>query len=432
MYHRHVSGRFLVGTLLLVTSCAEGEVVYIHGIPETPDATALLVGHHDHKVDAFVYALPMMDPIRPPIWTADRSASLELLLFSEPVEALFPAEGRLLPGTGMDPLPKAESIYTLPLLGGADWEKTGRTSAEIDAFLYQDPRPDPCRVESETISLQTESAIAELLEGDAGDVYAVAFQAPGLFRLRGSTSTPIEVVPPVGAQTATLDGDRLWVVTSTGAVMAGSIENDRVELLPQVGSPIIGLRWLIPNPYGDGVLGMSRSSQLIDVTDGRVLHQLPNDHDAEQGTLIYSGAVYFTTIQSPVVGRWDGQSFEEIPIPDDLGGAVRFVPGLGILVGAFSGQIFRLDGHQLVPLVATHMENANTIVPFPDGFVVASDVGSLFRWTHGDRTCDVLGLSVENLDLGGVFQGGAAFAPISPTKRAEIGGPTPVTVVRPR
>ncbi len=417
----------------MLSSCAYGEVIVIDRIPEeAPESTALLAFHHDDRTEVFVYALPLTAPIRPPISTDDPAAQLELLLFSQPVERLFPGQGRLLPGSGTDPIPGADSVFTADVFDGdGAWELREGRSPALDAFRYRDPRGDPCRITTRAIQLQTEESLAELVEGDAGALYAVVEEAPGLFRVSGDRSTPIEVVPPVSAETATLDDGVLWVVTATGSLMAGPIIDDRVELDLQPTSRNAGLRWLIPNPYADGLLGMSRKSELTDVTGGRVLHTLPVDGATNQGSLVYADAVYFTTVKSPVLGRWDGQTFEDIRIPDDFGSAVAFVEGIGVLVGSFTGRIFRLsDNHELLPFVDTGMSSAYTIVPFPGGFVAGGDRGSLFRWGEGDRTCALLGLEAEDLALTAPFLGGAAFAPTSHRDRSLAGGQTPITIVQ--
>jgi hypothetical protein len=426
--------RGLAAAAIVASSCSSGEVVFIDGFPESTASSALLAVHRRGTVEVQVLSLPLTDRIRSRPLLSDESSRLELLLYDAPVDVLFSGEGPLLAGSGADPLPDARAIFTLdPFAPEVAWRATDRRSAELDLFTYDDPRVEPCdALDVEVVSLQHQAQVAEILLDREGKLYAVVEEDAGVFRIENGVSTPIVLDPPIAAVTATFHRDELWIVTSSGAVWAGPIEGDRLAPSPRSITAPGSSRWLIPNPFGDGLLALTREAELVDLSSGEVLHQLPIIDTTDEGTLAFlDGAVWFSTLKSQQVGRWDGTSVDELPIPNgDLGGAIGFVPGLGVMVGSYEGGVSLYEEGELVPFLGVGLLDLNTIVPFGDGFLVGSDVGALFRWSGGGGSCMTFGLSVEDLELGLPYEGGAVFAPTSRSDRRSAGGLTPLTFVR--
>jgi hypothetical protein len=418
---------------ILASSCVSGDLVFIDGFPESSASSALLAIHHGGEVDVRVVALPPAEPIRPTFLLRDESDFLELLLYDQTADVLFRGEGPVFAGTGSDPLPEPREIFRLgPFDDQIAWQPIDRKSQALDAFSYDDPRPDPCAdLDVEVAHLQATEAVAELVIDDQDRLYAIVEAAPGVFRIDGTTSTPLDVSPVLRQVTATFFEGKMWIATATGALFAGAIVGDRLALEPQPIAISESARWLIPNPFGDGLLALTREAELVELATGTIIDQLPIFDSHDEGSLLFlDGAVWFTTIKSEYLGRWDGERVQRLLFPNNNGGGgVGFVPGIGVLAGSVVGPIFRYDGRELVSFLDSDLPDANAIIPLGEGFIVGSDVGGIVRYAAG-RTCEQFSSSVEDLELGVAHDGAAVFAPSSKNDRLEAGGPTPITIVK--
>lgn len=422
--------------MILCAACSSREVVHIDWVAESASASAAVIAvHAGGELAVFAYALdprPSPLPLDVDIDGGDaEDARIELLLYERTLAELYLPEGRLLSSPGGARVPEANRTYSRLAIGGT-WEESPR-SAAIDAFAFPDLRPNPCgTLDPEIVRLQTEVEVEDLMFDASGVLYAITDRRGGLFRIEDGASTPITMTPTVSVSAGGFAHGRLWISTSTGTVWSGVVTGDSVDLERDVARAPNAVRWLLENPYGPKPLVMTADGLLIDLSNEEIIGDLEPVDTTDEGSLIFTDAVYFSTAKSTLLGIYDGDGVETIRVPFDLaGGAVAPVPDIGLLVGATSGQVFRLEGRSLVLFDALGAPDANSIAAFEGGFVVGSDKGVMYRWVDGLGFCPFSTGIVEDLEIGFVHDGGVVFASNSGPDRENAGGMTPVTFVRP-
>jgi hypothetical protein len=419
---------------LACASCAERGVTYVDWPPESAGASAAIVAIHTPEVmRVFAYDLePRPGAIRPDIELDEEMAQathLEAVIYQRSLDALFLPGGEILLVPGGIPLPRGPA-FSRDLIDGA-WS-SGPRSPELDAFTIADTRPDGCAgLEAEVLRLPTEIVLEDLVIDEAGTLYALLEGTAGIIRIAGGAGTPLEVSPAADVSSGTFSRGRLWIASSTGAVWSGVVVGDRIDLEREPIDVPAHARWMIDNPYGPRPLLVTNAGALFDLSTTSTVFVLDASDQTDEGALIYTDAIYFTTVRSGIIGRYDGSTVTPIPIPlDQTGGALALVPGLGLLAGTPFGMIFRVEGAEL-ELLDEFGVDANNIVAFEDGFVVGSDHGQMYRWVDSLGFCAIPTGGVEDLEIGLAYGGGAVFGPNSNIDRSKAGDQTPITFVRP-